>query len=180
MAQPMLMTKDVVKVADKVNKDKTKYHKVFDRPYLSFGQSDELDTEESKISTSDNGEVKVTLTSPKEKTSKHSPVELYKSAIEFYRNEQEIRLSTPAANGTVPTEEEKAAKRVDPLLLMIKDADNGLISRLRMDHYNSLVPKEINFDKALVKMAQALQQKFPGKYPELKDAVQKLQELGMA
>jgi len=159
----MLNTTDLVKVADTVNKDKVKYFTTFDRPYLSYAEGDETTTESVELDTVDNGKQTVSVTSPKNSDSKTDSATLLQQAIAYFQADQEKNVSD-------------ASKRKDPVLLLLKAADNGLVASLRMEVRNKLVPKTIDVDKAVVKMAQALMQRKPDKYSTLEAAIKAVQD----
>lgn len=162
----MLNTTDVVKVADSVKKELTKYYKTFVRPYLNFGPKDETVSEAVEVNTVDNGKVTVTLTSPKEKRTSEDASDLLSAAIEYFKVQQEADVTD-------------ATKRVDPVYLLLDAANDGLTAKLRMQVRNEIVPKVVDFDKATAKMADALMQRFPGKYKDVAAAVEALRALGM-
>lgn len=149
----MLMTTDLVKVADSEKKGKSKYSGTFDRPYLQFGTKDELDTEVSKVEVSDGTTVEYSITSPKEKKTKHGAAELLKEALDYFQ-----------ATQTDVKDEDKQ----DPVSILLRYADDGLVSALRMKKRNELIPTEVNEDKAIDKMAAVLIQK--GKYKDMDSA----------
>lgn len=162
----MLNTTDLVKVADSTKKEQTKYFKTFTRPYLSFGTKDATVEEKSEFETVDNGKQVIVLTSPKEAKTTHEPTELFQQALQYFQSEQDTEFASKTAKGLKGYEDKD---KVDPLLILLKHADNGLIASLRMQVRNDLVPKVIDVDKASLKMAEGLVQK--GKFKDIDSAL---------
>lgn len=174
----MLNTTDLVKVADTTPEGKKagliKYHGTFTRPYLSRSSDDKLESETVKFKTVDNGEVSVEITYPEVQKddkgkrlalqTKADPTQLLKDAIEYYKTTQENEVQNPQ-------------DRVNPVLLLLSDADDGLVSRLRMKRRNELIPAEIDADKALLKQATVMHNSNRAKFPTIEAAVEALKAL---
>ena len=108
------MTTDVVKIADSNKKGKYQYHGTFNRPYFTHGPEDEVSSEIVKVPDSNGSDVEYTVTSPKNGDTKVSPAVLYKAALDYYTADQEANVKD-------------IAKRVDPMLLFLSDAENGRV-----------------------------------------------------
>lgn len=165
----MLSVIDVVKVADKTDKKKAKYYGLFDRPYLTFLPDEPIDTEVVTISTVDNGEVKETITYPKAKLKDKEYTgdqiaDLVMQAVDFLNAREASKVSD-------------VNKRRDGNLLLLKYAEDGIVSEVRMEKYTAIQPTEIDYDKSLEKHAMALMQRKPGKFATLKDAMEAVNAL---
>lgn len=166
----MLVTTDLVKVAysgeDKAKKGKTEYFGTFDRIYLSKPAEWPTESESVEFETTD-GKQSVTVVSPKKDGNgiEVNGSDLFDAAIAYLTEKQ---------NNEVPKEED----RIDPTILLLQYADDGLVSALRMKKRNEIVPREINHDKALLNHAKSLVAL--GKFKSVDAAMEAMKSLGLA
>lgn len=177
----MLKTIDLVKVADSTPEGKkgalTKYYGTFDRPYLSHASTDEVEEETVKFKTTDNGDQSVIIKSPKvilngdgksraNVQTKGNPSQLLKEALDYYQAEEDGFAAKDSKYEKIPA-----------VLRLLSDADDGLVSRLRMKKRNELIPVEIDADKALVKQATVMHRSNPKKFPSVQHAIDAIKAL---
>lgn len=162
----MLMTIDVVKIADPTTKGKDQkyqYHGTFSRPYFTHGPDDAITEEVSKVATKD-GEVEYTITSPKDSTTKVPAADLMEAALIYYTETQEAEVKD-------------VSKRIEPMILLLSDAEAGRVAVLRMKKRNELLPQEINEDKTRQNAATLLVR--AGSFPTMEAALEALKKMGM-